>query len=93
MDKNAEALDWIEHNKGWIDHYEFPEKYQELFEMLLTRANPIKPNLEVVPLAGIEYHCQVCSHRVYKKWGWNNEYVPKYCSECGQKIEWNWSEE
>lgn len=32
-----EALRWIKANKGWIDHVEFPTKFQELFEELLNK--------------------------------------------------------
>lgn len=56
MNKYEEALDWFNGNKGWIDPYEFPEEYQELFEEMLKR--------EVVD--NINEYCKACG----KKIGW-----------------------
>ena len=68
---------------------EITSEEAERIRLALDKQIPSKPILVNVPLAGIEYHCGECSHTVYKLWGFNNEYVPKFCSECGKKLEWS----
>lgn len=93
MNEYEDLLEMFENLKNKL---QVVSGYSNVFEnrhntvkKLVDRATPKKPCLVLVPLAGTEHHCIKCSHTVYKLWSWNNEYVPKFCSECGQAIDWS----
>lgn len=87
MSKYQKALEWYKGNKGWIDHYEFPEEHQKVFEELLQKATPMEHKYLT------DQECKKC--------GGNGLYLEDYeydeltyiegrdyCPNCGQKIDW-----
>ena len=68
---------------------EITSEEAEKIRVALDKQNHKKPIRFFLPLAGFQFNCPVCEHMVYKFWGYDNDYIPKYCSECGQKLDWS----
>lgn len=102
MNKYQEALERLKEMAirnvygSYIGEYqeEFEEETQ-LFQELVERATPKKPNIVREPFAYASYNCAKCDEPVLRSWaGERPRMMPKFCQYCGQEIDWtNESEE
>ena len=79
MTKYEHALEWLRNNRGHIDHYEFSEEHQELFEELLEKkiTKDLKFDKET-----LLYTCEGCN------WDLTEEEINyDYCPYCGQRLQ------
>lgn len=85
-----EALEIL--NRGYAWQYNHPEEWftaKRLFEQLVYRATPKKPNIVREPFAYASYNCAKCDEPVLRSWaGERPRMMPKFCQYCGQEIDW-----
>lgn len=86
-----EALEWIKSQKWWIDPYEFSEEHQDLYQELLELAVPKKVTREVIGMI-THIQCPTCKRVMRHE---TSETIlrfctnHKYCSVCGQALDWS----
>lgn len=84
---NEEAINTIEH--GCI----YRDKCSEALEttiIALKKQMPKTPILDLIYPSGIKsYNCPVCGKGSLIG---GNSYYPKYCSNCGQALDWSYIE-
>ena len=86
-----EALEWIKSQKAWIDAYEFPEEHQDLYQELLELAVPKKVTREVIGMI-THVQCPTCKRVMrHETSGTILRFCTnhKYCSVCGQSLDWS----
>ena len=89
-----EALEWIKSQKAWIDHNEFPEEHQDLYQELLELAVPKKVTREVIGMI-THVQCPTCKRVMRHE---TSETIlrfctnHKHCSVCGQALDWSTNE-
>jgi hypothetical protein len=90
MNKYQEALDFMLDQKAWIDQHEFSEENQNLYVELLQRATPKKVVREEVGKI-IHVHCPNCDRVLRHE---TNPLIVRqvnhrFCSHCGQSLDWS----
>lgn len=83
MNKYEQALEWLNGNKGWIDHVEFPEEHQNVFEELLNKSIPMKPIGEHT-----NRKCGRCETRLRSGQGSSSRTRDTVCRNCFQVVDW-----
>ena len=82
---NEEAINTIEH--GCIYRYKRVSEALEIAVIALKKQIPKNPILNIIYPSGIKsYNCPVCGKGCLVR---TDSYCPKYCSNCGQALDWS----
>lgn len=99
MNKYVDAIKWFGYAHHAIKQYQPPlyvgalfyerwNENQNLLNELVKKETPLKPystiaeeGAERYPLYGLNAYCGICSRQLFE--------THKYCSNCGQKIDWS----
>ena len=83
----TEAIDYFKRRKTQLRLADTIQQAEDLAIKALEKQIPKSPTLDIVYPSGIRsYKCPVCEKGCLVR---TDLYYPKYCSNCGQALDWS----
>lgn len=84
---NEEAIEILQEERDYAQFPKYVRKSIEIATSAIKKQIPQTPNLSNFGLCRIKaYNCPVCGKGCLVR---TDSYCPKYCSNCGQALDWS----